>query len=358
MSSQAEPVGRGARDELAGEISQFQGLSTSLYRAHAAREGIPVTDKQVLDLLSGVGPSTAGQLAEHTGLTSGAVTGLLNRLEESGAIMRERDAADGRRVIVKLVPRANDGHPTNASGRVWGEVTDAYDDAQVMVLLAFVKRCNALTRTQISQLRETESGESGTSSAPLAGVTVGHLSFDAAGVTLRMRSDDQLLSLYEARFEGPMPELKVDAGNVAIRYPRRMLPLPGRKRAVDLLLGGAVPWRIVTQGKASEITADLTQLNLVALEVEGGSSEIRLALPTPSRAVPIKISGAASAVTITRPEGVAARVRLRGRASVLDFDGQRYVNHGDDQWLQSPGYDSGAPSYQFDLRGRSKPGHD
>lgn len=351
MSSHTETAGTGARGELAREIRQFQELSASLYRAEAARAGIPFTDKQVLDFLAVEGPSTAGRLAELTGLTTGAVTGLLNRLEESGAITRERDAADGRRVIVKLAPGAGGRRAADAPGGAWGEVADAYDDAQASVLVAFVKRCNALTRARIAHMREADSGESGVYAAPLSGISVGQLTVDAAGVALRLHSDTELLSLYQARFEGPMPEVKVDAGNVAIRYPRRMLLLPGRKRAADVTLSGAVPWRIAIRGDASAIAAELTHLDLAELEVEGGSSEIHLGLPVPARVVPVKISGAASAVTIRRPAGVAARVRLRGRSSALHFDGQWYVSRGGDQWLQSPEYDLDAPSYQVDLRG-------
>jgi DNA-binding MarR family transcriptional regulator len=351
MSNQTETAGMGARAELAREIRQFQELSASLSRAEAARAGIPFTDKQVLDFLAGDGPSTAGHLAELTGLTTGAVTGMLNRLEESGAITRERDAADGRRVIVRLAPGAGSGRPDDARGGAWGEVADDYDESQAAVLVAFVKRCNALARARIAQMRETDSGESGVHAAPRSGVSVGQLNVDAAGIALRLHSDSELLSLFKAHFQGPMPELKVDVGNVAIRYPHRLLLLPGRKRAADVTLSGAVPWRISIRGNASSIAADLAHLDLTELEVEGGSSEIRLELPAPARVVPVKISGAASAVTITRPAGVAARVRLRGRSSALQFDGQQYVSLGGDQWLQSREYDFDAPSYQFDLRG-------
>ena len=62
----------------------FMGLGASFFRAAAARIGMTVTDLQVMDLLESAGPMTAGQLADLTGLTTGAITGMLNRLEESG----------------------------------------------------------------------------------------------------------------------------------------------------------------------------------------------------------------------------------------------------------------------------------
>lgn len=64
--------------------------------------GINRTDWRVLDVLGTRGPLTAGQLAEAVRLTTGAVTGLLDRLEAAGLVRRVRDTADRRRVIVEV----------------------------------------------------------------------------------------------------------------------------------------------------------------------------------------------------------------------------------------------------------------
>src|SRR3954449_9306657 len=90
--------------ELVGEIRRLNGLGTSLYRAVAGRAGMNATDLQVVDLLGTVGPMTAGQLAELTGLTTGATAQMLGRLEKDGIVRRERDPDDGRRVLVWLAP--------------------------------------------------------------------------------------------------------------------------------------------------------------------------------------------------------------------------------------------------------------
>jgi DNA-binding MarR family transcriptional regulator len=47
---------------------------------------------------------TAGTIGEHTGLTTGAVTGLMDRLEKAGYVRRERDPHDRRKVVVQLLP--------------------------------------------------------------------------------------------------------------------------------------------------------------------------------------------------------------------------------------------------------------
>src|ERR1700735_5660045 len=59
-----------------------------------------------LELVASHGPLTAGRLAEESGLTTGAVTFILDRLEEAGMVTRRRDTEDRRRVWVEIVPAA------------------------------------------------------------------------------------------------------------------------------------------------------------------------------------------------------------------------------------------------------------
>lgn len=77
-----------------------------LNAACAETLGLHVTEWECVGLLidSMPEPLTAGQIAELTGLTTGAVTGVLDRLESKGWISRRRDPDDRRRVIVTLLP--------------------------------------------------------------------------------------------------------------------------------------------------------------------------------------------------------------------------------------------------------------
>jgi DNA-binding MarR family transcriptional regulator len=77
-----------------------------LVSSYAATEdvGVNPTDLGSLCLLLLHGPAPAGRLAELTGLTTGAVTGVIDRLEKGGFVRREADPADRRKVIV--VPSA------------------------------------------------------------------------------------------------------------------------------------------------------------------------------------------------------------------------------------------------------------
>jgi DNA-binding MarR family transcriptional regulator len=69
----------------------------------ATRVGINSTDLECLDLLQLNGPITAGQMSAQSGLTSGATTAMIDRLERAGYVRRRRDAGDRRVVVVEVL---------------------------------------------------------------------------------------------------------------------------------------------------------------------------------------------------------------------------------------------------------------
>jgi DNA-binding MarR family transcriptional regulator len=355
MSTSAPKRSEELLDELVRELRQFTGLGASFFRAAAGRVGMTAADVQVVDTLEITGPTTAGRLAELTGLTTGAITQMLDRLETAGLVRRERDPADGRRVIVRL---AGDGDaarkigPIVASvGRGWSEMASHYDDTQLALLLEFVTRANTVSREEIARLRGAPEGGSGEFSAPLADVVSGRLIFASGASRLTLRADADMAGLYQARFEGPVPEMKAEGGTVAVRYPRSLRLLDWRHRGAEIALSTAVPWRIEIRGGASEITAELGGLDLSGLEIQGGASMVRVELPEPTGTVPVRLAGGASAVVVRRPVGVAARVHLKGWATHLIFDDQSYDAIGRDVWLLSPDYDDAPRRYDIEVAG-------
>ncbi|MFF0270087.1 MarR family winged helix-turn-helix transcriptional regulator [Kribbella sp. NPDC004536] len=106
-----------SREELAGEIQQrlIRFIAEAVLYNHAvsAKVGLGGSDSQFMTLLQTYGPLTPRQLAERTGLTSGTITGVIDRLEAHGFVTREPDPRDRRKVVVtpslekiqeKLVP--------------------------------------------------------------------------------------------------------------------------------------------------------------------------------------------------------------------------------------------------------------
>src|SRR5947207_2197662 len=85
---------------------EASGLGVLLSETVARALGLNPTDLECLDVIARRERATAGDLASATGLTTGAVTGVIDRLERAGFAHRERDAADRRKVYVRLVPAA------------------------------------------------------------------------------------------------------------------------------------------------------------------------------------------------------------------------------------------------------------
>ncbi|KFZ84296.1 MarR family transcriptional regulator [Amycolatopsis sp. MJM2582] len=95
-------------DELArfAHLGRESSTLTVLRHARIAeRMGLSATDHKVLELAGQApGPLTAGRIAELTGLSTGAVTGVMDRLEKAGLARRVRDTADRRKVLIEVVP--------------------------------------------------------------------------------------------------------------------------------------------------------------------------------------------------------------------------------------------------------------
>jgi DNA-binding MarR family transcriptional regulator len=92
--------------QLRSEITGYLGAATQFDEGVAKRLKLSRTDLRCLDLIARLGPVTAGRLAEETGLSTGAVTFMLDRLEEAGMVTRRRDTEDRRRVWAEIVPSA------------------------------------------------------------------------------------------------------------------------------------------------------------------------------------------------------------------------------------------------------------
>jgi DNA-binding MarR family transcriptional regulator len=109
----------------------------------AQRVGLGASDAQFMHLLQLHGPLTPGRLAELSGLTTGTVTGVIDRLEDAGFVRRERDATDRRKVIVTL----DEGHLWRKMAPLYAgqaenlaAVAGSYDAEQLEVILDFLER--------------------------------------------------------------------------------------------------------------------------------------------------------------------------------------------------------------------------
>ena len=96
----------GALARVGVEVRRMGAQTVLLSKVVAGRFGLHTTDLECLDLILLRGGASAGELAEATGLTSGAMTAVIDRLERKGYVRRVADPNDRRRREVRIRPEA------------------------------------------------------------------------------------------------------------------------------------------------------------------------------------------------------------------------------------------------------------
>ena len=87
------------------QIRHFIAGTILFNQSVADRVGLSLTDMQCINVLELLGPSTPGKLAASTGLTTGGVTVMLDRLEKAGFVKRQPNPKDRRSILVKVNAR-------------------------------------------------------------------------------------------------------------------------------------------------------------------------------------------------------------------------------------------------------------
>ena len=124
-------------------------------RAVADHLGINRTDARCLDIIERLGGVSAGRLARESGLSTGAVTTVLDRLERAGYARRTSDPDDRRRVLVETTPAAR-----KASEALHGPLVEAateqlsrYSEAQLALLRDYHRASRAITKAHAERVR-------------------------------------------------------------------------------------------------------------------------------------------------------------------------------------------------------------
>ncbi|HEY3231398.1 MAG TPA: MarR family transcriptional regulator [Roseiflexaceae bacterium] len=136
-------------------------LSTATVLFHAAiadRLGVSATDVKCYSILRQTGPITAGELAERTGLTTGAITGVIDRLEQANLVCRVRDPNDRRRVVLELLNDPERERAINQlyepMGRAIMELVTRYSAAERATILDFLSKATAVLEAETRHLRQ------------------------------------------------------------------------------------------------------------------------------------------------------------------------------------------------------------
>jgi DNA-binding MarR family transcriptional regulator len=117
--------------------------------------GANPTDLECLDLLALDGPTTAGKLAAHTGLTTGATTAVIDRLERAGFARRLRNTEDRRSVLVEALPDRLDQIAAFyvPLGAAVARLNEEYGDRELAVVVDYLSRAVTLVAEHILWLQ-------------------------------------------------------------------------------------------------------------------------------------------------------------------------------------------------------------
>ena len=150
-----------------GELIRQVGLAVRMHQnavdqvdeAAFAFMGINRTDGRCLDILDRTGRVTAGELAAESGLSTGAITAVIDRLERAGYVVRLRDDRDRRRVLIELTDEARRlvaevYRPVAEQG---GAVLSAYSDEQLVLIRDFMDKGREFLTRHAATVRQKKS---------------------------------------------------------------------------------------------------------------------------------------------------------------------------------------------------------
>jgi DNA-binding MarR family transcriptional regulator len=144
-------------DELVSEFRVSGNQDSAFDNLAAGQLGVNRTDLHCLNIIENSGGLTAGELADEAGLTTGAVTGVIDRLERAGYARRVSDPADRRRVklevTAKFYSRAN---------KIWGPMAADWESRlsrrftgeELELVTEFLRATNELSRGHLERLRK------------------------------------------------------------------------------------------------------------------------------------------------------------------------------------------------------------
>jgi DNA-binding MarR family transcriptional regulator len=153
------PSNRPPKRKLVEELMEQFRLSGNRDRAFdtlaAERLGVIDTDQHCLNLIESNAGLTAGELAEAAGLSTGAVTGVVDRLEGAGYARRIRDSADRRRINIEVTPEfyARAEEIWAPLARDWQDaITKAFTAAELQRIIEFLRATNEVGTRHIERL--------------------------------------------------------------------------------------------------------------------------------------------------------------------------------------------------------------
>lgn len=139
------------------------GTRMILHRQNvAAALGLHNSDHISVDILRETGPITAGELSKRTGLSTGSITALIDRLEKVGYIRRENDPADRRKVLIVPIrePKEADNQTYLPLYTAMIELASSYTPKELELITQFLDKADTVLEEQIQYLSANRQNKS------------------------------------------------------------------------------------------------------------------------------------------------------------------------------------------------------
>jgi DNA-binding MarR family transcriptional regulator len=153
--SSAHPSLEELGDELQLRGRELSMAQVAFQSAVAERLGLSGSDMRCVDFIHRFGPLTAGELGEVTRLTSGAITGVLDRLERMGFAHRVPAPSDRRKVLIEIdlemVEREIFPLYQNL-GIQYRQIIESYKPDEVTLLLDFMRKSVTLVQEETTRI--------------------------------------------------------------------------------------------------------------------------------------------------------------------------------------------------------------
>jgi DNA-binding MarR family transcriptional regulator len=155
--------------ELGGEVRANQRATDVVDDLICQLLGINRTDARCLDILEQDGKMSAGDLAQASRLTTGAITAVIDRLERAGYVRRVPDPSDRRRVLVEPTPHAFETANelmVEPMRKLYTPMAERYSDDQLRLIIEFTRWGREIQERHSEWLRERLNAQSERTSAP------------------------------------------------------------------------------------------------------------------------------------------------------------------------------------------------
>jgi DNA-binding MarR family transcriptional regulator len=147
--------------ELIEAVRANQTAVEAMDDSGARAMGVNRTDGRILDVISQVGRVSAGDLAQATGLTTGAVTAAIDRLHAKGYVNRVGDPDDRRRVLIEMT-----GEAANLAMQIWGPLADIgapqlekFTAEEMLAVIRFHRLSREINDKRAAEVRERLANE-------------------------------------------------------------------------------------------------------------------------------------------------------------------------------------------------------